>query len=949
MLHCVIFAILLIRTFSILSEVCVSTPCQLPYIAGYLQGFSKLQKIACLQAISGSSRPHTTKSQNVKTLVVLALLLAGDIQTNPGPALKDTYPCGFCEIPVNWSQRGICCDECSLWYHVSCLEYNTEDYERIAHNSFVWMCGKCHTPNHSCGLYHSYMLEISNYYNPLSDLGDNSSLSLPSVDAVFDPIRHSSPVGSNRANSERLPSTSNLTSRGPRLMSSVSSPHSTQRSTRFISDPGPSHISEPDQLPQKENNWRTLVINANSVAGKKAELAALIEYTCPDSILITETKLDETISTAEFLPDNYKAFRKDRKKGGGGVMVAVKNKYCAEETQIESDCEVKWVTVHLQQQRKLYLGAFYRQPNNKTNQIEGLKSSLEKVSDLTKHSKNATIILGGDFNAGDIDWDRGQSRPDTRQKAVDEKLLDTLNEHHLTQVQRQPTRQDRVLDLFCTNKPGLVKANDTIPGLSDHDTVLCDMNVKPTVNKKQQRKIHLFSKADWDNIKRETTTFQEKYLAEEGGRTIEENWVVLKNFIDQLLDKYVPIKLTSTRYNLPWFNAKLRRMCRRKHRLYKKAMKSKKQSDWSTHREFKKRVVKELREAQWQYINNILVTGLEENDTRPFWKYVKSQKQEQFGVAPLLKNGVMHNDSKQKATILNEQFQSVFTRDSDAEIPPLFGDASPEMPDFAITTSGVQKLLDGVKPNKASGPDGIPCRFLKELSVELAPVVAKLFSQSLNSGHLPQDWLRANVAPIYKKSNRHKAENYRPVSLTCVLCKLLEHIVCKHVMTHLESHNILSEVQHGFRKEHSCESQLLVTLHDLMRYYDQKTQTDVAVLDFSKAFDTVPHHKLLAKLDHYGIRGKAHAWIAAFLKGRTQKVVVDGVSSDAVDVVSGVPQGTVLGPILFLIHINDLPSHVKSTVRLFADDCLLYRPIHSTVDQDILQSDLDALEVWGAK
>ncbi len=219
--------------------------------------------------------------------------------------------------------------------------------------------------------------------------------------------------------------------------------------------------------------------------------------------------------------------------------------------------------------------------------------------------------------------------------------------------------------------------------------------------------------------------------------------------------------------------------------------------------------------------------------------------------------------------------------------------------------------------------------------------------QTLSTGELPEDWLKANISPIFKKGNRNLPENYRPVSLTCICCKIFEHIICKHIRNHLDKYNILSIFQHGFRYLHSCETQLLLTLHDLLFERDNNTQIDLAILDFSKAFDTVPHNHLLSKLRHYGINGSIHTWISTFLKCRTQCVVVDGVKSESVTVDSGVPQGTVLGPLLFLLHINDLPQSVTSTVRLFADDCLLYRPIHSTADQISLQTDLDRLHSWG--
>jgi hypothetical protein len=169
--------------------------------------------------------------------------------------------------------------------------------------------------------------------------------------------------------------------------------------------------------------------------------------------------------------------------------------------------------------------------------------------------------------------------------------------------------------------------------------------------------------------------------------------------------------------------------------------------------------------------------------------------------------------------------------------------------------------------------------------------------------------------------------------LTSVLCKTLEHIICRHILQHLERYNILTSLRHGFRSGHSCESQLVITMHDIMKTFDLKLQTDLVILDFSKAFDAVPHKKLLHKLNSYGIIGTTHKWLGQFLTARKHQVVIDGERLRSCSVHSGVPQGTVLGPLLFLCYINDLPSCVISQVRLFADDCLLYRSIKSINDQ----------------
>jgi hypothetical protein len=204
----------------------------------------------------------------------------------------------------------------------------------------------------------------------------------------------------------------------------------------------------------------------------------------------------------------------------------------------------------------------------------------------------------------------------------------------------------------------------------------------------------------------------------------------------------------------------------------------------------------------------------------------------------------------------------------------------------------------------------------------------------------------AIVSPVFKKGDRNNAANYRPVSLTSICCKLCEHVISRELMNHLEENNLLSDQQHGFRKKRSCESQLLLFIDDLLRNMCNGNQVDIAVMDFSKAFDVVPHSRLLHKLEFYGIQGSTSAWIKSFLSNRTQQVVVDGEKSDVAPVTSGVPQGSVLGPILFLAYINDMPECVRSHCRLFADDSIIYGNVNCIEDAEELQKDLNALQKW---
>ena len=339
------------------------------------------------------------------------------------------------------------------------------------------------------------------------------------------------------------------------------------------------------------------------------------------------------------------------------------------------------------------------------------------------------------------------------------------------------------------------------------------------------------------------------------------------------------------------------------------------------------------------------ISSICSDSPKRFWSYIKSLKVDNIGIPTLNNNNKLESDNRLKAEILNSQFKSVFTQEN-VHLPQEPSTNIPPMSDIIITTEGVAKLLHGLNPNKATGPDDIPARILQLAANELAPALQIIFQKSLDTGKLPLSWSQANIAPIFKKGDRSLAVNYRPISLTSICCKILEHIILTNIVNHFDCYSVLTDRQHGFRSKHSTESQLIITTQDLAQSPNKKLQVDMIILDFSKAFDTVPHNRLLNKLDRYGIRNKTHTWISNFLKYRKQRVVIGGEHSTWTQVMSGVPQGTVLGPLLFLTYINDLPNNINSSIRLFADDCVLYREIKNEIDSQELQKDINSLMKW---
>jgi len=262
----------------------------------------------------------------------------------------------------------------------------------------------------------------------------------------------------------------------------------------------------------------------------------------------------------------------------------------------------------------------------------------------------------------------------------------------------------------------------------------------------------------------------------------------------------------------------------------------------------------------------------------------------------------------------------------------------------------VSDILDAIKDMSAfsaAGPDKFPVAILKECGELLAPIIHKLWCASLETGIIAEKFKSQAVIPIFKGGSKAIPANYRPVSLTSHIIKLFERVVRKKMISFIEEHNLIHPKQHGFRKGRSCLTQLLDHFDDVLRDLNSDANSDVIYLDFSKAFDKVDHRILLKKLHKYGIRGNLHRWLQSFLSDRTQHVVIDGVSSTKTKVVSGVPQGTVLGPLLFLLYVNDIFDAVKNALlKLFADDSKMQRIIHSLFDHELLQKDMESVTKW---
>ena len=799
---------------------------------------------------------------------------------------------------VTNQDKGIQCDGCQNWIHAACGGVDDETYVRFQGSNCVWICPICEVMNISDTLLNSSLeSSTSNAFSVLKDDDEGDTLT-----------RHTCAIPSK-------PQRKRITRNKPAIAK-----HDGRKSLKVM------------------------VINFQSIRNKTSELKVLIDQHNPDIIQGTETWLSQEINSSEIFPDTYDVYRRDRREGiHGGILTACKKDLIMiRKEEFETDTEIMWNQIELKGRRSLLIGTAYKPRHDDKQFVYELENSFEKICNK---GKGYNIVLSGDFNQPNISWGDSKIVQDhSASKETAELLLGTVMGFGLNQHVKEPTRRGNILDLVFSNNTSLVQGITVEPGVSDHDIVITNLDLSAKWKRQPRRKYFVRHKAEEDQIENELEKLKDQFSSM-GKASIQEKWDLFESKIKHIMDKHIPKKTAAKPGSLPWFTRHHHRLRRRKQRAYNRARKTQDKGDWEAFVMCQKNLRKELNEAEQDFISNNLITTMKEN-TKQFWSYMKRLGNGEKGVADLFVNNTIISDSQGKAEALNHQFASVFTKESKERVPSMGPSTIGDIPKLIISEAGVLKQLKNLMPNKAPGPDQLPPWFLKMFAIKLAPILTDIFQSSIDQESLPRQWKEANICAILKKGSKEAPDSYRPVSLTSATCKILEHIIHSHIMGHFEVNEVLVDSQHGFRAKRSTETQLIVTIDDIARALDKGESIHMAILDFSKAFDKVPHERLLGKLEHYGIRNNLQGWIRDFLTNRIQRVVCEGSISSEERVLSGVPQGTVLGPLLFLSYINDLPEHIKSTTRLFADDCLIYTSVTEEKDMDILQEDLKALETW---
>ena len=466
------------------------------------------------------------------------------------------------------------------------------------------------------------------------------------------------------------------------------------------------------------------------------------------------------------------------------------------------------------------------------------------------------------------------------------------------------------------------------------------------VQKINVRRKFMYDKGDYDRIRIEHGNID--WNAKLSGMNTQETWLTIEKYINDLCNKHIPTKAvhsTARRRRPVWMNDCMFRKLKKKSEAYSRYLQTKEGKDYQEYCKTRNQAKREVRRAKKCFEKQL---G-EQAKTNPkaFYNYCNLKRKTKAGIAGLKReDGTTAEDDQEKTEMLNNFFSSVYTKEDFANVPSMEPRNNGHYLDnITITEATVAKKLSQLNAAKSPGLDGIHPRILKELSSVLSKPITILYKRSLEEMKLPTEWKEALVTPIFKKGRKSSLENYRPVCLTAVLCKVLEKFVREALYTHMEEH--LSECQHGFMKGRSCITQLLETLDMWTETLDKGGVIDAIYLDFAKAFDSVPHKRLLVKLEAYGIRGKALGWLGDFLHERRQRVSVNGAFSRWNKVASGIPQGSVLGPALFVCFINDMPEVVRcSSIKLFADDAKVFKAITEEESCTQLQADLNRLQEW---
>ena len=681
---------------------------------------------------------------------------------------------------------------------------------------------------------------------------------------------------------------------------------------------------------------KILYTNAQSVIKKMAELRAIVDVKNPDVVALTETWSNGDISNDFLNIDGYEIVarqdRVDTSRGrGGGILVYVKRGICAWTESMDGDfCQC--VSVKLKgRDGDLSIIVVYRSPNSSRENDDCLCALMNGIQGRS--------VVVGDFNFPGIRWGTGGS--DAKGRA----FLDTLEDNYMVQHVEEPTHiSGNVLDLIISNDANLIQEVRMEGRLasSDHEMIEAEVILEAETRHGNEPQRD-YSKGKYQDMRRCLANVSWEEELEDRG--VEESWSFIKQLLLEMTEKYVPLKRKRSKRSPPWMNGEVKKAIREKKRAWNNWKRTRREEDKIEYKRWETKTKKLIRNRKNGFERQIAKDC--KSNPKSFYSFINSSRRSRSTVGPLNKEGERVVEPKKQADYFNEYFSSVFTRNDD-ESPKKEQTGMTEISDIDINEKIVEEAIGHLREYSAPGPDKVANKLIIELKNELAYPLAVLFRKSINESRMPDDWRLSNVTPVYKKGSKSDPGNYRPVSLTSNVCKLMERVINKPLGDYLNK-CVIENSQHGFRRGRSCQTNLIEFNDKVGEWLDEGKSVDILYLDFAKAFDKVDHGRLMEKLAAAGVKGKLWAWIKDWLANRYQRVVVNGEFSDWLPVDSGVPQGTVLAGPFFTVYVGDIDELIRAFLRKFADDTKMASVIANCRDAELFQRDIDRLVEWASK
>ena len=664
-------------------------------------------------------------------------------------------------------------------------------------------------------------------------------------------------------------------------------------------------------------------------------------------LCFTETHLDANVTTDMLSFSNSYSipYRKDRTNHGGGILVYLNSSLLhTKRTDLEIFCnESIWVEVKAKNEM-LLIGIFYSPTTADSHFFNSLNLNIEKAFEISKN-----LILVGDLNEDLLN-------PNYHN------LKDLILVNSMKNVITEPTRQYAILDpiIIPEDFPFLDSGTIGVPDhISDHKATYINLPFHYDTECAYNRLVWLYKKANFALLKQNISNYDWNCLTEG----------TLNNPCDKFNDVFlsfvrssIPSKNVLIRPDdKPWYDSEIRKVSRKRDRLKRKINKAGNQNFLTRYKFLRNKVNNLNKHAKERFYNNLelSISDFHSNDKKQFWKIVRhfvKSNNNSSSIPPLNSFSVTGQDNycfslEEKADLLNRYFTSISTvNDDNASLPAFEYKCQNRLSRIVCTSNEMVILVGLLNPNKATGPDEIINKTLKAVAKEISIPLNILFNRSFMEGKFSDIWKISNVIPLPKKGDSSDPSNFRPVSVLNNIPKIQERIVFKHIYNFLMENDLLYKYQSGFLPNHSTTNQLIDIYHHICQTYDNNQFSFMVFCDVSKAFDRVWHKGLIFKLKQLGLEGELLQWVSDYLSDRKLKVVITNCSSSLRSVNAGVPQGSVLGPLLFLVYINDISESLLSLTRLFADDSSLFYSATNINDiEGIINHDLRILVRWAAK